>query len=129
MPTHRSWSKKANQHLKQIFKVTTDQTRLDAIKEQCDRIAADYEAQYARATDPACQDKYNRECGAYHDHIVKTVGPARTCEPTPDLLVLEIAHQSSANPLFSTKISTKENYLTLSGQHAYELIQTTRRIP
>ena len=85
MPTHRSWSRKANRHLKQIFKTTTDQTKLDAIKEQCDRIATDYEAQYTKATDPARQELTWRECGAYHDYIVRTVGPARTCEE-PSLL-------------------------------------------
>ena len=80
MPTHRSWSKTANKHLKQVFKTTTDPSRLERIKEQCDRIAADYEVQYAGAIDPALQDKYNRECGAHHDYTVRTVGPARTCE-------------------------------------------------
>ena len=91
MPTHRSWSKKANRHLKQIFKVTTDQTRLDASKEQGDRIAANYKEQYDKATDAACEDKYNRECGAYHDYIVRTIGPARTCETAPLRVDLDIS--------------------------------------
>ena len=89
MPTYRSWSRKANKHLKQIFKTEANQERLDAIKEQCDRIAADYEKQHAKAIDPARQDKYNRENGAYHDYTVRTVGPARTCEAPPDLLNVE----------------------------------------
>ena len=89
MPTHRSWSRKANKHLKQIFRTETNQDRLRAIKEYCDRIATDYEEQYAKATDPARQDKYNRESGANHDYTVRTVGPARTCEAPPDLLDTE----------------------------------------